>query len=143
MGFNIHILSVRNRSTNLPSHAALAASFNPGCEQITSDASAGSEASGISKNTIGSLVLPKTSFAPAAVPPTAIVASPVGVEAPKTVNPMGESEASPGVGLKVKPVVWLLTLTKGSNVTVNDPVTVAIGATALLMMSTKLVSVKS
>jgi hypothetical protein len=29
MGFNIHILSVRNRSTNLPSHAALAASFNP------------------------------------------------------------------------------------------------------------------
>src|ERR1700679_3254468 len=28
MGFNIHILSVRNRSTNLPSHAALAASFN-------------------------------------------------------------------------------------------------------------------
>jgi hypothetical protein len=29
MGFNIHILSVRNRSTNLPGHAALAASFNP------------------------------------------------------------------------------------------------------------------
>jgi len=32
MGFNIHILSVRNRSTNLPSHAALAASFNPPSE---------------------------------------------------------------------------------------------------------------
>jgi hypothetical protein len=29
MGFNIHILSVRNRSTNLAGHAALAASFNP------------------------------------------------------------------------------------------------------------------
>jgi hypothetical protein len=29
MGFNIHILSGRNRSTNLPGHAALAASFNP------------------------------------------------------------------------------------------------------------------
>jgi hypothetical protein len=29
MGFNIHILSVRNRSTNLPGHAALAPSFNP------------------------------------------------------------------------------------------------------------------
>ena len=29
MGFNIHILSVRNRSTNLHGHAALAASFNP------------------------------------------------------------------------------------------------------------------
>jgi hypothetical protein len=28
MGFNIHILSGRNRSTNLPGHAALAASFN-------------------------------------------------------------------------------------------------------------------
>jgi hypothetical protein len=29
MGFNIHILSGRNRSTNLAGHAALAASFNP------------------------------------------------------------------------------------------------------------------
>jgi len=29
MGFNIHILSGRNRSTNLADHAALAASFNP------------------------------------------------------------------------------------------------------------------
>ena len=29
MGFNIHILSGRNRSTNLAAHAALAASFNP------------------------------------------------------------------------------------------------------------------
>jgi putative transposase len=29
MGFNIHTLSVTNRSTNLPGHAALAASFNP------------------------------------------------------------------------------------------------------------------
>jgi hypothetical protein len=28
MGFNIHILSGGNRSTNLPGHAALAASFN-------------------------------------------------------------------------------------------------------------------
>ena len=28
MGFNIHTLSVTNRSTNLPGHAALAASFN-------------------------------------------------------------------------------------------------------------------
>ena len=28
MGFNIHILSGRNRSTNLAGHAALAASFN-------------------------------------------------------------------------------------------------------------------
>jgi 5-methylcytosine-specific restriction protein A len=33
MGFNIHILSVRNRSTNLPGHAALAASFNPPMSQ--------------------------------------------------------------------------------------------------------------
>jgi hypothetical protein len=32
MGFNIHILSVRNRSTNLAGHAALAASFNPPIE---------------------------------------------------------------------------------------------------------------
>jgi guanine deaminase len=37
MGFNIHILSGRNRSTNLAGHAALAASFNrarmlKGCE---------------------------------------------------------------------------------------------------------------
>jgi hypothetical protein len=80
---------------------------NPGCEQTTSDASAGSEASGILKNTIGSLVPPTTSLAPLAVPPTAIVVSPVGDEAAKTVNPMGESEGSPGVVLKVKPVVWL------------------------------------
>jgi hypothetical protein len=29
MGFNIHILSGRNPSTNLAGHAALAASFNP------------------------------------------------------------------------------------------------------------------
>jgi hypothetical protein len=29
MGFNIHTLSVTNRSTNLADHAALAASFNP------------------------------------------------------------------------------------------------------------------
>jgi hypothetical protein len=29
MGFNIHILSGRNRSTNRAGHAALAASFNP------------------------------------------------------------------------------------------------------------------
>jgi hypothetical protein len=29
MGFNIHILSGRNRSTNLARHAAQAASFNP------------------------------------------------------------------------------------------------------------------
>jgi hypothetical protein len=29
MGFNIHILSGRNRSTNLARHAAPAASFNP------------------------------------------------------------------------------------------------------------------
>jgi hypothetical protein len=29
MGFNIHILSGRNRSTNLADHAALAASFDP------------------------------------------------------------------------------------------------------------------
>jgi hypothetical protein len=29
MGFNIHILSGRNRSTNLAGHAAPAASFNP------------------------------------------------------------------------------------------------------------------
>jgi hypothetical protein len=35
MGFNIHILSVRNRSTNLPGHAALAASFNPPCESAS------------------------------------------------------------------------------------------------------------
>jgi hypothetical protein len=30
MGFNIHILSGRNRSTNLPGHAALAASLCAG-----------------------------------------------------------------------------------------------------------------
>jgi hypothetical protein len=35
MGFNIHILSVRNRSTNLPGHAALAASFNPNRFNLT------------------------------------------------------------------------------------------------------------
>jgi hypothetical protein len=34
MGFNIHILSGRNRSTNLARHAAQAASFNPGAIQI-------------------------------------------------------------------------------------------------------------
>jgi hypothetical protein len=34
MGFNIHILSVRNRSTNLAGHAALAASFNPDSIQV-------------------------------------------------------------------------------------------------------------
>jgi hypothetical protein len=34
MGFNIHILSGRNRSTNLAGHAALAASFNPPSESI-------------------------------------------------------------------------------------------------------------
>jgi hypothetical protein len=33
MGFNIHILSGGNRSTNLPGHAALAASFNPNSQQ--------------------------------------------------------------------------------------------------------------
>jgi adenylate cyclase len=39
MGFNIHILSVRNRSTNLPSHAALAASFNlPDSKASTNEA---------------------------------------------------------------------------------------------------------
>jgi hypothetical protein len=37
MGFNIHILSVRNRSTNLPGHAALAASFNPESQQALKD----------------------------------------------------------------------------------------------------------
>ena len=34
MGFNIHILSGRNRSTNLAGHAALAASFNPNLDSI-------------------------------------------------------------------------------------------------------------
>jgi hypothetical protein len=29
MGFNIHVLSGRNRSTNRAAHAAIAASFNP------------------------------------------------------------------------------------------------------------------
>jgi hypothetical protein len=34
MGFNIHILSGRNRSTNLARHAAPAASFNPPAHHI-------------------------------------------------------------------------------------------------------------
>ena len=37
MGFNIHILSGRNRSTNLAGHAALAASFNPSPSHASRD----------------------------------------------------------------------------------------------------------
>jgi hypothetical protein len=77
---------------------------NPGWEQITSDATDGFEASGMSKNTMGSLVPAKTSLAPSSIPPTAVCVSPVGVEDANSVNPIGESDVNPGDVFRVNPV---------------------------------------